>query len=83
MDRARITTIVRDKIAGVLGVPAAEVTETTDLRDEYQVDSLELMEMGARLETAFGVRLQVEDLEDMINVGHVVDVLARRLGVAA
>lgn len=83
MQRDEIAELAVRKIADVLGVDASEVTEKTDLRRDFEVDSLELMEMGARLEQAFGIRLQVEDLVKMDTVGDAVTLLETRLGVAA
>lgn len=80
MNRAETAAIVRQKVAEVLGVDSAEITEDTDLRGEYEVDSLELMEIGARLETALGIRIDVESIVDMDNVGQAVDAaFARRM----
>ncbi|MEV6236547.1 acyl carrier protein [Lentzea sp. NPDC051838] len=83
MQREEIAELAVQKIADVLGVDATEVTEKTDLRRDFEVDSLELMEMGARLEQAFGIRLQVEDLVKMDTVGDAVTLLEIRLGVPA
>ncbi|MEW9528646.1 acyl carrier protein [Microbispora sp. NPDC049125] len=77
MDRSELSVLVRTKIASVMGVAETEVTEQTDLREEYQVDSLELMEIGARLESALGVRIKVDALLEMENVGDAVDALHR------
>ncbi|MEV7013782.1 acyl carrier protein [Streptosporangium sp. NPDC051022] len=68
-----------EKVAEVLGVDRAEIGEQTDLGAEYAVDSLELMEIGARLERALGVRMQIEDLLEMKNIGHAVDLVAVRI----
>lgn len=77
MDRDELSALVRSRIASVMGLLETEITEETDLREEYQVDSLELMEIGARLESALGVRIRVDDLMEMKNVGDAVDSLHR------
>lgn len=79
MQRADLAEIVLERIATVLGVPVEEIDESTDLRQTYDVDSLELMEIGARLENALDTRLAAEDLLGMENVGHAVDLLHERL----
>lgn len=78
MQRAELAEVVRGKVAQVLGVTVDEIAESTDLRDEYDVDSLELMEIGARLENALGIRIGADDLLEMQNVGHAIDLLHRR-----
>jgi acyl carrier protein len=79
MERAELAETVRGRIAQVVGVPVEEIAETTDLRIEYEVDSLELMEIGTRLENTLGARLDAEDLIAMRNVGHAIDLLHARL----
>ncbi|MER7210347.1 MULTISPECIES: acyl carrier protein [unclassified Streptosporangium] len=79
MNRAEISELMIEKVSEVLGVDQAEIGEQTDLGAEYAVDSLELMEIGARLERALGVRMQIEDLLDMRNIGHAVDLVAARI----
>ncbi|SCL26633.1 acyl carrier protein [Micromonospora nigra] len=79
MQRAELAEVVRERVAGVLGVPVEEIDETTDLRQTYDVDSLELMEIGARLENSLDTRLAAEDLLGMENVGNAIDLLHERL----
>ncbi|MEV4625694.1 acyl carrier protein [Micromonospora sp. NPDC049523] len=79
MTRDELAEVVRSRVAEVVGVPTAEITETTDLRAEHDVDSLELMEIGTRLEQALGTRIDASNLMDMRNVGHAVDLLHSRL----
>ncbi|MGQ0841389.1 acyl carrier protein [Actinokineospora sp.] len=79
MQRAELAEVVLSRVAQVVGVPTEEIQESTDLRDKYEVDSLELMEIGTRLETALGTRIDASDLIDMRNVGHAIDLLYRRM----
>ncbi|MBO4206717.1 acyl carrier protein [Micromonospora echinofusca] len=79
MERAELAEVVRSRIAQVVGVPVDEIGEGTDLRDEYEMDSLELMEIGTRLENTLGTRISADDLLEMRNVGHCIDLLHRRV----
>ncbi|SCG53943.1 acyl carrier protein [Micromonospora halophytica] len=79
MQRAELAEVVRERVAGVLGVPVEEIDESTDLRQTYGVDSLELMEIGARLENSLNTRLAAEDLLGMENIGNAIDLLHERL----
>jgi acyl carrier protein len=75
MHRDELAQVVRDQVAQVVGVSVAEIQESTDLRTAYDLDSLELMEIGAGLERALGTRLEAGDLLAMRNVGDAVDAL--------
>ncbi|SBT41762.1 acyl carrier protein [Micromonospora auratinigra] len=70
--------MVLAKVAQVLGVTVDEIDESTDLRGEYDVDSLELMEIGTRLENALGIRIGADALLEMRDIGHAVDLLHER-----
>lgn len=80
MERGEIALLVRTQVAAVVGAPVEAIEESTDLRADYAVDSLELMEIGSRLENAVGVRVAPTDLLDLQNVGHAIDLLHRHLG---
>jgi acyl carrier protein len=80
--REELALVVRRTICDVLGAETDEVHETSSLDHDYGIDSLELMEIGARLERALGIRIEVEDLSLALTVGHTVDLLAERMGRA-
>lgn len=80
MERSELASVVLSRVAQVVGVEPSEIDEETDLREQYDVDSLELMEIGSRLENALGTRIEAADLIEMKNVGHAIDTLHSRLG---
>ncbi|MGF7235304.1 MAG: acyl carrier protein [Frankia sp.] len=71
--------IVHAKVAEVLGVSLAEISDSTDLRADYSIDSIELLEIGARVEQELSLRIKVEDLAQAETVGHAVELLGARL----
>ncbi|GAB2521920.1 acyl carrier protein [Nocardiopsis aegyptia] len=79
MEPEELAEVVRECVAQVIGVTADEITRETDLRVDYEVDSLELMEIGTRLEGALGTRIDAEDLMGMENVGDAVDLIGKHL----
>ncbi|MFF3781152.1 acyl carrier protein [Streptomyces sp. NPDC001933] len=79
MDRDQVSQVVRECIAVVLGVAENELAEDTDLRAEYDIDSLELTEIGARLESEFGIRLALDELGHFQNLGDAVALMHKRL----
>ncbi|MER5867108.1 acyl carrier protein [Kitasatospora sp. NPDC002040] len=76
--REELALVVRSTISDVLGTEVAEVSERTSLLADYGIDSLELMEIGARLERALSLRIAVEDLTDARDVGQAIDLLTAR-----
>ncbi len=77
--REDLALTVRTVISDVLGAEPADVHERTVLVDDYGIDSLELMEIGARLERTLDLRIEIQDLTEAQNVGHAIDLLQSRL----
>ncbi|WP_441248380.1 acyl carrier protein [Kitasatospora sp. McL0602] len=80
--REELALVVRTTISDVLGTEVDEVQERTSLLADYGIDSLELMEIGARLERALALRIAVEDLTAASDVGHAIDLLEARTAAA-
>ncbi|MDH6115201.1 acyl carrier protein [Kitasatospora sp. MAP12-15] len=77
--REELALTVRTVISDVLGTEPAEVHERTSLLEDYSIDSLELMEIGARLERRLELRIELQDLTTAQSVGHAIDLLQTRL----
>jgi acyl carrier protein len=75
VDRSQLTELVRDTVAEVLGLDPNELAGDTNLLVELQVDSLELMVIGSRLETALHTRLEVRELTGISTVDDAVDLI--------
>ncbi|MFI5618014.1 acyl carrier protein [Streptomyces sp. NPDC051567] len=80
--REELALMVRTTISDVLGTEVEEIQEPTSLFADYGIDSLELMEIGARLERALALRIEVTDLTGAQDVGHAIDLLEARLAGA-
>ncbi|MDT0436580.1 MULTISPECIES: acyl carrier protein [Streptomyces] len=76
--REDLALLVRTTVSDVLGTDAEDVHERTSLVDDFGIDSLELMEIGARLERALKLRIAVEDLTSARDVGEAIDLLRAR-----
>ncbi|MFI5533072.1 acyl carrier protein [Kitasatospora sp. NPDC051853] len=76
--REELALVVRTTISDVLGTEVEEVQEHTSLLADYGIDSLELMEIGSRLERTLALRIEVEDLTRAEDVGQAIDLLALR-----
>ncbi|MFJ9520212.1 acyl carrier protein [Kitasatospora sp. NPDC101801] len=80
--REELALMVRTTISDVLGTEIEEVQERTSLVADHGIDSLELMEIGARLERALTLRIAVEDLTGAQDVGQAIDLLSARTAEA-
>ncbi|WP_405859179.1 acyl carrier protein [Streptomyces sp. NBC_01515] len=79
LGRAELSLTVRTAVSDVLGTEVDDIDETTDLGNDFGIDSLELMDVGARLENVLRVKIQVSDLLEARTVGDAVDLLERRM----
>jgi acyl carrier protein len=69
----RLENLVRTEVAAVLGVRPDEVGLDTAFTGVNRMDSLEIVEIGVRLERALGRQLPVETVE---RIGCVRDLVA-------
>jgi acyl carrier protein len=66
MTESQILRLVLDTVSDVVGLDPATLEPEARLIDEYGLDSLELMEIGTRLERALMVRIEPEGLFDAV-----------------
>lgn len=64
---------LKEMIAENLGVDAADVTETSNFKEDLGADSLDLFELVMAMEEEFGVEIPTEDLEKIATVGDVIE----------
>ena len=62
---------VREIICDELGVEESEVTLTTRVVDDLEIDSLGMLDLDMLIEDEFG--LKIEDLEGIKTVGDIVE----------
>jgi acyl carrier protein len=84
MDRNQVFELIRDRLADILEIDPAEVTEGKSFVDDLQADSLALIELVEAIEEevgerTVGFRIEDEDLEDLKTVRDAVDYVCARL----
>jgi acyl carrier protein len=72
---------IRTILSEELGIDASKITEETTFK-ELGADSLDLLEMIMNLEDEYGVKFDTNRLEELKNVGEVIDYL-KELGIEA
>ena len=83
--RDEIFEIVRDRLADILEIDPATISEGQSFVDDLEADSLALIELVESLEEELsdrtvGFRIEDEDLEDLKTVRDAVDYVHERVG---
>ena len=75
MQRTEIFSILKELIADLLNVSAAEISERSYLSD-LGAESIDIVNMVMRIEERFGLdEIEDEDVQELQTVGEVVDYL--------
>jgi acyl carrier protein len=69
---------IKELVAEQLGVDVAELTETTNLKDDLNADSLDLFQIIMSLEEEFGIEIPTEDTESIGTIGDIENYLNKR-----
>lgn len=72
-----LRTHVRDIVAEVLEVPADEVDENKSFAEDFEADSLIVIEIFSRFERQLGIRIPQEELTDLDDLGAAFSLIAR------
>ncbi len=84
LDRDEIFEIVRDRLADILEIDPAGISEGQSFADDLEADSLALIELVEGIEEELGertvgFRIEDEDLEDLKTVRDAVDYVWERV----
>lgn len=87
LGREEIFEIVRDRLADILEIDPASISEGQSFADDLDADSLALIELVEALEEELadrtvGFRIDDEDLEDLKTVRDAVDYVLERAGAS-
>jgi acyl carrier protein len=87
LDRQQVFELIRDRLADILEIDPATITEGASFADDLSADSLALIELVEALEEELaertvGFRIDDEDLEDLKTVRDAVDYVVAKLGVS-
>lgn len=69
---SRVEQIIHQHIGST-----TELTPETDLFNDLAIDSLELVELGLRIEKQFGKKLPIADLRGCVTVGELTELVQR------
>jgi acyl carrier protein len=84
VERAEILAVLQTKAGELLDIDPSRVTEEASLKDDLDVDSLDLVEYTMAVEDALGLQPIPEDeYADARNIGDFVTVVQRHLDATA
>lgn len=72
--------MVREHLAEELGIDAAQIAESSDLRDDLEADSLDLYTLLQEIEDRLGIKISDEKAAEIETVGQVVDMILAEQG---
>ena len=82
MDRSKLLEQVIDVIADTLSVKKEAINEDTNLVDDIQVDSLDMVDLVLAIEQEFGIEIKDEDITpDIKTIKDVVELLEKYLKI--
>ena len=82
MDRSKLLEQVIEVIADTLSVKKEAISEETNLVDDLQVDSLDMVDLVLAIEQEFGIEIKDEDITpDIKTIKDVVELLEKYLKI--
>lgn len=79
MDRAALAGVVLDLLEKETGEQYRDLAETASLREDLNLDSLDMAGLVLHIESHFGIQIETELLESIDTVGRMLDVLEDKL----
>jgi acyl carrier protein len=79
MEAAQIRNRIKQIIANIAGIDLQRIADDASLRDDLQLDSLSLLEIGVDVDLAFQLDLPDESYRDVSTIPAMVELVERRL----
>lgn len=80
MERKQVFEIVKESVVEILQVDPGDVHEATSFKDDFDADSLDLVELVMALEERFEITVPEDEVEHVTTVGGAVDLVLAKLG---
>ena len=78
-----VLTYIREQAREVLDADPATITRTTSLAEEYDADSVDVIEIASAVEHHYGVVLEDHEVYELTCVGDFVDLVEAKLAAKA
>ena len=83
MNRQQLSAVVLELLEKETGETYPALEETTSLREELNLDSLDMAGLVLHIESHFGIQVETELLETVATVGDLLDVLQQKITAKA
>lgn len=81
--RERLIQQMREYLERERGIEGDRVTESARLKDDLELDSLDLVEMAMDWEDEYEVRLEDDKVGEIVTVAHAIDYVMTRAAAQA
>ncbi|MEA1884969.1 MAG: acyl carrier protein [Thermotogota bacterium] len=82
MNREEVFSKVKETLIENLDLEDVEISENSNLADDLDATSLELVDLAMDLEKALDTRIELEELNGIETVGDVVDLITKNSKVS-
>ena len=79
MNRNELSATVLELLEKETGESYPALVDSTSLRDELNLDSLDMAGLVLHIESHFGIQVETEVLEKVTTVGNLLDVLEQKI----
>ena len=79
MNRHELSATVLELLEKETGESYPALVDSTSLRDELNLDSLDMAGLVLHIESHFGIQVETEVLEKVTTVGNLLDVLEQKI----
>ena len=79
MDRDEIKAMVKELICKVTGLEIEEIGDSDSFRDDLELDSLALIEIGVEVDYAYKLRLSDDEMATLRNVDEAVNLVLEKM----
>ena len=79
MDRNEVNQTVKELICKVTGLEIEEIGDTDSFRDDMELDSLALIEIGVEVDYAYKLRLSEDEMATLRKVDEAVDLVLKKM----
>jgi acyl carrier protein len=83
MNRHELSATVLELLEKETGESYPALVDSTSLRDELNLDSLDMAGLVLHIESHFGIQVETELLEKVTTVGNLLDVLEQKIAAKA
>ncbi|QTA37809.1 acyl carrier protein [Thermosipho ferrireducens] len=79
MEREELLRQISRVLAEKLDIPIEEIDESSNIIDDLGADSLDVVDLIMILEDEFGIRIEDDELEQIVSVSDVIDIIENKL----